>query len=174
MMLWTWQGVGFDPGAHRLDRSQSPFWRERSCPDIRRAYSELDAILRLPEDRAGQFIWCFTTERSAKNPFRDRTPWTIDVPRHKIPTFVDDVMWNHVIGSDYVPGEHIRKVDERKRAGEISAEQAYFEESAKAYHATFPSREECLRLLCKPTEPGEDVSALVPLPIEPSWVLYKA
>ena len=40
----------------------------------------------------------------------------------------------------------------------------------REYHESFPLREECLKVLLSPTGPGEDVLALVSLPLDLSWI----
>jgi len=63
-MLWTWQGYDFDPLHDAVDRARSEYLIQPvSCPDIRRAYAELDELLALPPDGAHQFAWCLTEEQ---------------------------------------------------------------------------------------------------------------
>jgi hypothetical protein len=58
-ILWTWQGYDFNPLLHCVDRTKSEFWVHNSCPDIRRAYEELDDLLSLPKEKKEQYVWCY-------------------------------------------------------------------------------------------------------------------
>ena len=172
-MLWTWQGFDFDPLLDRLDRSKSEFLTcPGSCPDIRRAYADLDKLLSLPPDRKHQFVWCFTTDSCLQNPWNGRRLWRIDVPQDSILAYVNDCMWNHLIGSKSVPmslrNQWKNELYSKRAAGEQFDQEISWRE--REYHDSFPSREACLAALLSPKGPGEDVSALVSLPFDESWI----
>jgi hypothetical protein len=54
----------------------------------------------------------------------------------------------------------------------ISGDQFYEEmnEKERQYHDSFPSRQECLRVLLSPTQAGDNVTALLQVPIDVSWI----
>ena len=170
MMLWTWQGSDFDPQVDRIDRSKSGFWRDQACPDIRQAYAELDELLCLPKDREHQFVWCNTTV--PETDWYGRCLWPLDVPQDGVLTYIDSRVWEHLIGSGWLPNTLrdqwkwdlcSRQVPGDEWEGEMSRRE-------REYHDSFGSREGCLGALLSPTGPGEDVIALVPLPLDPSWI----
>jgi hypothetical protein len=171
IILWTWQGIDFFPPFYPVYRSKSEFLIHKACPDIHQAYAELDELLSLPANKREQFIWCYTTE-SWCEPWRKRYLWPIDVPQEKILAYVDSPIREHLIGSKSVPN----RLREQWRQELYS--QRYFgkqfpqemERKEHEYHDSFPSRKECLEKLLIPTSPGEDVLALVPVPIDTSWI----
>jgi len=172
IMLWTWQGLDFDPCSHRVDRTKSGFLTNPAFPDIRRGYAELDELLSLPPDREGQFLWYYTTDSWVQHPWSKRCLWPIEVPRVSILAFVDDRLWEHLIGSKWVP-RGLREQWERELFSQPVAREEFSQEVSKRereYHDSFPSRKECLKSLLSPAGPGEDVSALVSVPLDASWL----
>ncbi len=170
-MLWTWQTFDFPPPFHRVDRSKSDFFTRPACPSIRRAYTELDKLLSLPIGHTGQFIWCYTTD-SWGDPWYDRYLWSIDAPEQNILAYVNGPIWEHLIGSKSVP-RSLREGWERDLWSRQIVEERYHEEMARKereYHESFPPREACLDLLLNPSGPGEEVCALVAVPVDTSWI----
>jgi hypothetical protein len=171
IMLWTWQGFDFNPPFYPIDRSKSKYLIHNSCPDIHRAYEELDELLSLPTDKKGQFVWCCTTD-SWDGPWYNCYIWPIDVPQDSILAYVNNPIWEHLIGSKSVP-KNIRKQWEIELFSQQISGDRYYEEMDKKeseYHNSFPSRKECLEILLNPTKPGENVTALVHVPIDVSWI----
>jgi hypothetical protein len=167
--LWTWQGLDFDPLSQPVDSSKSTKRYDSQCPDIRRAYEELDELLRLPPDRKGQYLWCFTTDSWEQHPWTGRLLWPLNVPEESILHYVDDRIWEYLIGSKWVPQGFWDHWESALLAQGISDEQKH-EEILRKYRDSFPSRHECLRWLLSPDGPGELVSALVPAPLIESWI----
>ena len=170
MMLWTWQGLDFCPPFDPVDRAKSDFLVHTACPDIHSAYAELDGLLALPKDRKGQFLWCYTAESWGES-WHKRRLWSLDVPQESILAYVNGPVWEHLIGSKCVPRK-LREGWQHEFVQQSSREQ-YQECMARKereYHGSFPCRKACLDELLKRTDPGEDVSALVPVPVDPSWI----
>lgn len=171
MMLWTWQGFGFDPPFDPVDRSKSNFLNPPACPDIDRAYRELDELLTLPTDRKGQFLWCSTVSLD-NDPWYKRCLWPIDAPQESILTLVSSPIWEHLIDSKSIPLRCREKwkldLYSRQVVGDRSNQEMGRRECE--YHKSFPSRTACLAELRSPTKPGEDVLALLRVPIDSSWI----
>ncbi len=169
MMLWTWQGTGFDPFKDRVDRSKSEFVDDHQHPDLLSAYEELDGLLSLPEELKHQFVWCFTTEPD----FWDRRGlWRIEVPDDCILSLVDSPLWHRLIGNRTVPDSRrdswTREVASQQLFGDKRA--AELAKREREYLAACPPRDECLRKLRLPTNPGPDISALVQVPLCRTWL----
>ncbi len=173
--LWTWQGVNFAPPFYPVDRSNSGYLTHpachSACPDIRRAYDELDELLALPADRKGQFIWCYTT-KSWDDPQLDRRLWTMEVSQESILAYVCEPIWEHLIGSRSVP-QNLRWQWQRELWSRQVAREQFQEEISRRereYYDSFPSRIECLKKLLSPTGPGDDLLALVSVPVDASCI----
>lgn len=177
-MLWTWQGCDFDPLVDRLDRSKSDYWIMNACPDLRQAYAELDDLLRLrfdlPKNKEHQFVWCLT--KAPKTYWCKCHLWPLDVPEDSILAFLDSRVWDHLNGNRSIP-ENLRQLwTWELTTRQMTEEQrnAEFSEKVRQYHDSFGSRKECLdKLLSRalpPSGPGEDLLALVPLPLSASWI----
>jgi hypothetical protein len=157
MMLWTWQGDDFDPVLDRIDRTKSGFWRDHACPSIRQSYAELDELLCLPKDREHQFVWCNTT--APRTDWYGCCLWPLDVPPDSILAYLDSRVWEHLIGSDSLPDALREKWKWELCSRQVPGDEWEGEMSRRKreYHESFPSREECLKVLLSPTGPGEDV-----------------
>jgi hypothetical protein len=103
MMLWTWQSADFDPFTDRVDRSKSDFSNHQ--PDLLRAYTELDALLALSAEMKHQYVWCFTTDSWDPHPWAGRILWPVEVPESAILSFVDQQLWERLIGNHTPPEE---------------------------------------------------------------------
>ena len=171
MMLWTWQGFDFCPPFDPVDRAKSDFLIHSACPNIHSAYAELDELLALPMDRKGQFLWCHTTESWGES-WHKRCLWSLDVPQESILAYVNGPVWEHLIGSKSVPRNLREQWQHEFFAQQIVGEQYYQEMARKEreYHNSFPCRKACLEALLDPTGPAEDVSALVSVPADSSWI----
>ena len=93
MQLWTFQGVGFSLHDGHVNHELSEYVRE--VEGVRDAYLEL--AKRLGTD---QLIWCCSVREP--HPLKDRVEWVIDVPVSEILAFVDDFVWNRILGIDCV------------------------------------------------------------------------
>jgi len=125
-MLWTWHSFDFNPPFYPVDRSKSQFLIRPACPDIRRAYEELDELLSLPTDVKWQFVWCYTTA-SWDDMWYERCLWPIDVPQESILAYVDSPIWEHLIGSKSVP-KHIREQWEQVLFSQQVVGEQYYQE----------------------------------------------
>ena len=171
-MLWTWQGDDFDPVVDRLDRSKSHYWVREACPNLRQSYAELDELLclrGLPKDREHQFVWCYTT--APRTDWYGCRLWPLDVPQDSILAYLDSRIWEHLIGGA-LPADLQETWRHELHSRRITAEQwqQEFSRKEREYHDSFGSRGDCLAVLLSPTGPGEDVLALVALPLDPSWI----
>lgn len=172
MMFWTWQSADFDPFADRVDRSKSEFFNDPPHPDLLRAYQELEDSLNLSAEMKHQYVWCFTTDSWYPHPWPGRILWPVEVPDAAILSFVDEQLWERLVGNHTVP----RKLWDSWRH-ELRSRNVYgkphddeLEKRKREYLAASPPREEWLRAVLIPKGPGTDILALVRTPLQRSWI----
>jgi hypothetical protein len=169
MLLWTWQGEIFNPLSDRVDRKKSRFYDPTVCKTIQQAYHELDELLARPGQQH-QYLWCLTDRKEARERWNKRLLWTIEVPDENVLGFIDDRLWNHLIGSEYVPQILLEEWSEALLNLEGTAYEQAMDRRSRDYHESFPSRVVCLEQLLTSGQPGPGVSALITAPIEIDWL----
>jgi hypothetical protein len=174
VLLWTWQGCDFDPLSDRLDRSKSNFWTMDipGCPDIRKAYVDIDELLCLPKDREHQFAFCLTIYKTWVD--SKRRLWRLDVPPDIILAYLDNPTWRYLIGDTQLP-DRLREplilgLRSRNIGPETEQWRQEFSTKEHEYYDSFGPREVCKKKLLIPPGSGEEVVALVPLPFNESWI----
>ena len=117
-----------------------------------------------PKTERGQFVWCFTADPGDES-WYERRLWQIDVPTDSVLAYVDNRIWEHLIGSDVVPTDLRRQwCCQGLSNEEISAKVQEYHEKC------FPSRKECVEALLSPTAPARTFWLLVPVPFAESWI----
>ena len=127
------------------------FGRKPHVPTFAAPMPNLTTFWRYPRTERGSLFGA-TQPNLGGEPWYERRLWTIDVPQDSIICYVDNPIWEHLIGSKWVP-ESVR----------ISAKE-------QTYHDSFLCRKACLEMLLRPTGRGENISALVPVPFAASWI----
>jgi hypothetical protein len=96
MRLWTWHPPGFSILTGKLDRSLSPYARDR--PAYLAACAELAARIGTE-----QFIFCCTHRgqwSTVKWPYLRLEPeveWVLEVPYAQVLALIDGAAWDHAI-----------------------------------------------------------------------------
>jgi len=93
MELWTWHEPDFSLLSGRVEHNRSEYYQR--VPGIVAAYDEL--WHRLKND--GQLVWCCTD--ISEHGDLESSPhvlWKLDVPPDQILGFVDEIVWNRILG----------------------------------------------------------------------------
>ncbi len=172
MMLWTWQGLDYDPMVQAINRSKSEFFNSPPFPDLPRTYEELDELLSLPSETRHQYLWCYTSDSWPLHPWYERCLWPLDVPQSQIISLIDSPLWEYLIGSPSVPIALHAEWRDELRSKRLNDDEYRTEmvKKERAYRQTFPSRATCWQRLRSPTICGPDVLALVPTPLDVAWI----
>lgn len=102
MRLWTWHSPNFSLINGSVDWNKSEYYQQDA--GLRAAYLELRC--RLSTD---QLIWCYTNREDRLAHDDGRVEWTLDVPKESIIAFVDNYVWNRLLGKTRVTvSDHIR------------------------------------------------------------------
>jgi hypothetical protein len=91
MKLWTWQSPDFSLTEGHVIPERSDYFQ--TVLGIPKAYRRL--WKRFGTD---QIIWCYTNaDAHYKSPIVE-TEWSLDVPDAQVLAFVDDLVWNRILG----------------------------------------------------------------------------
>lgn len=171
MRLWTWHKPDFSLFDGHVDHELSEY--VRTVNGVREAYNNL-------ADRLGtdQLIWCYTKpNQRIILPHHSEVEWILDVPTVKILAFIDDIVWNRILGIRCgLPREL-----ERKWKDESINRHPY---DPNAAHKFVKSRRD--EFWSQSTPPGgwwsclfvnersdEFVSAIIPHPVQDEWVVIR-
>ena len=92
MRLWSLHKPDFSLTCGRVDHTKSEYYQ--NTPGVPEAYEELWKLIGIPE---GQIVWCFTCRDEIK-PEVPKVLWELEVPEKEIVRFVDDIVWNRILG----------------------------------------------------------------------------
>ncbi len=94
MRLWTiHKRNGFSLSEGSVDHSKSDYYRKTR--GIKEAYQQLWPHIGVPN---GQVIWCYTQEGDIPRTNTLKTKWSLQVPENGVIKYVDDIMWNCILG----------------------------------------------------------------------------
>ncbi len=96
LRLWTVHPVhppGFSLAEGRVDHSKSKYYRKTD--GVKGAYHELWRRLQIPD---GQVVWCYTDKDDIAKTGVEQVKWDLYVPVPKIIRFIDDLVWNRILG----------------------------------------------------------------------------
>jgi hypothetical protein len=94
MNLWTiHEANGFFLTKGRVDHSKSIYYND--TPGVKEAYHTLWPRIGVPD---GQIVWCYTRKEDMSKTGTPKTLWILDVPESSIITYIDDIMWNCILG----------------------------------------------------------------------------
>ena len=97
MKLWTIHDTNDDTNDFKLskgrvDHSKSDYYKNKRGG--KEAYHRLWPLIKVPD---GQIIWCYTREKDFVKTTTPRIKWTLDVPEYSVITYIDAIMWNHIL-----------------------------------------------------------------------------
>ncbi len=167
--LWTLHPPCFSLTKGRVDHKES----ENYCdlPGAKEAYHELWSRQQILD---GQVVWCYTDESLIrKTGGIEKIKWELSVPDSKIICFIDDLVWNRILGKRYRVPDKMRQWDDealKKYPNDLNARKDY-----KGYlEESFWNREPVsgswwCELFTENTCNGE--SALIRHPIPCEWII---
>jgi hypothetical protein len=95
LRLWTVHSPSFSLTEGCVDHSKSEYYNNRNTPGVKDAYHELWHRLQIPE---GQVVWCYTNEDDIAKTGVEKVKWELYVPGPEIIRFIDDLVWNRILG----------------------------------------------------------------------------
>ena len=169
MKLWTWHKPDFSLLDGHVDRKKSEYIETVPGYDI--ASRELASRLG-----TSQFVWCFTLpDRWIVTPGQTEVEWVLDVPCKAILKFVDDIVWNRILGEECILPGTMR--DEfwdqalQRFPDDADAREQFVKEREESFWAKPPPSGDWWDCLFTQDHAGEYVSALVPHPCQLDWVV---
>ena len=91
--LWTLHTPDFSIIEGRIDHSKSKYYQD--TPGVKQAYSKLWQYIKIPD---GQIIWCYLDKTEIRKTSTKMVLWEICLPKSKIIKYVDDMVWNRILG----------------------------------------------------------------------------
>jgi hypothetical protein len=169
MQLWTWHKPDFSLLEGRVDHEKSEY--VQTVEGVREAYREL--VKRIGTD---QFIWCYTkSNQRIVLPHHTEKEWILEVPSTKILKFVDDIIWNRILGiKNFDPPAELKRKWKEKSIARYPYDPVASKKLAKSWNDEFYNQEPPTGnwwdnlFVCERSD--ECVSALIPHPIKHSYV----
>jgi hypothetical protein len=171
IQLWTVHPHDFSIIEGRVEHSRSTYYL--NTPGVKKAYHELWHLLHIQD---GQVIWCYTVEDYIAVTGEERIKWELCVPSSAVIRFIDDIVWNRILGIEC----NVRSDMRRKWRKEALAKYPNNSIASKTYE------KQCLKNFWqqKPKsgswwhelfvdDPEEAVSALIKHPVPIEWVAQK-
>ena len=84
---------GFSLTEGCVDHSKSEYYR--NTDGVKEAYHELWRRLQIPD---GQVVWCYTNDGGIEKTSVKKVKWELYDPDLKIIRFIDDLVWNRILG----------------------------------------------------------------------------
>lgn len=169
MKLWTWQTPDFRLFDGRVDHNRSYYYQ--TVEGVPSAYKKLAELIG-----TNQLIWCYTVpDQRIVLPCHTEVELILDVPRESILAFVDEVVWNRILGirCELPSGVWRPWRDDGRRSfpGNVAAQNHHEAKQRGAYWTQPPPGENWWDSLFAGDRAEECVSALVPHPVAKEWVV---
>lgn len=169
MRLWTWHEPDFSVLDGHVDHDRSEY--VQTVEGAGEAYREMAARIG-----TSQFVWCYTVpDQHIVLPCHTKVEWVLDVTPKSILRFVDDIVWNRILGIRCALPTKIR-LDWFNEAlhrfpEDTAARERFLTEREESFWAQPPPGGSWWNSLFTRDEARECVSALVPHPVAAEWVL---
>jgi len=167
--LWTSQPAGFSIVTGTLDPKRSRY----NCDTVPNYLVRRGELAhRLGTDR---FLWC-STVRPVRyvQPVDPEVEWELEVPTAQILKFMDDIVWNRILGLTC-------DVPERRKAwkknawdrfhDDADAYDRYMAEQREAFWNQAPPGGSWWNALFVEPQVGETITALIPFPVHKEWII---
>lgn len=160
MQLWTYHPPSFSIVDHDIDPEKSGY---KECSQIQAAYERLWSDPRIGTE---QILWCYTESCQVGRTREVKVEWVLDVPEGPggpILSFVDDIVWNRIIGLK--PGierlyHHWKEMAMQEYPSDMSMQEKHKEMLRQQFWAMSPPTGDWWDVLFK-DGPGENVSAII-------------
>lgn len=94
MELWTIHDTyDFKLSEGHVDHSKSDYYN--NTLGVKKAYPQLWSLIGIPD---GQIIWCYTRKEDICITGIPIIRYTLEVPEDSVITYIDDIMWNCILG----------------------------------------------------------------------------
>ncbi len=94
MKLWTIHDTyDFKLSEGHVDHSKSDYYN--NTLGVKEAYPQLWSLIGIPD---GQIIWCYTRKEDICITSEPIIMYTLEVPEDSVITYIDDIMWNCILG----------------------------------------------------------------------------
>ncbi len=170
MKLWTIHDTyDFKLSEGHVDHSKSDYYN--NTPGVKKAYPQLWSLIRMLD---GQIIWCYTRKEDICITSKPMIMYTLKVPEDSVITYIDDIMWNCILGNQVrlTPSYRrpIRAKVEKKFPND-SCNQIILEKELenKFWENKPPAKELWKKLLLDKAVDG--FSALIKHPIPDDWII---
>lgn len=168
MRLWTCHTPEFSLTEGRVNYKLSPYYRDPDVPNFDIAMPRLWEILG-----TDQLVWCCVKRDQHSQTSTPRVKWEVEVPECGILRFVDDHVWNRILGKDCPPLSARRAWQTRATQlypNDDSGRDRYVREQREEYRNEEPPVGGWWSCVFVDNADGESVSALIRHPVSPEWV----
>jgi hypothetical protein len=170
MRLWTaHRNRMFSLTSGRVDHAQSEYYRD--VPRVSIMYARLWQKLGI---RDGQIIWCYTRAEDILITSIPKYTWELEVPDSSILAYIDDVVWNCLLGikirltSAYA--SPIREEAAKKYPDDPRLRRQFETESEHLFWDHMPPESTLWERLFL-EKPVDGSSALIEHPVPDEWVV---
>jgi hypothetical protein len=91
--LWTIHSPNFSITDGRVDHSKSEYYQ--NTQGVKQAYPKLWQRINIVD---GQILWCFPDKNDIRKTGEKMVLWELYLPRSEVIQFVDDMVWNRILG----------------------------------------------------------------------------
>jgi hypothetical protein len=166
--LGTWHDPRFDIRTGTLDIKQSPYYKE--VAGYRKALAKLTKMIG-----TDQIVWCLPRDYEWAKDRRDK--WKLKLPKAEVIAYIDTLVWELIIGRGAIPDE-FRLAWLRQYSGSDERFGDYEECKRNELMEEVPESKRWGMLLVDSMESKRmgvcyANTALIPFPVESSWVIPK-
>lgn len=168
MNLWTYHPPDFSLTEGRVDHQRSEYFRDvNGLPE---AYRELCSRIGTDD----QIIWCYTRDDGYMPTGIPRVEWALDVPMTAIIRFVDEIVWNRILGNRCTLPRSLYHEwkDEaiRMHPGDRDAQKAFIQRREEEFWRAPAPHGDWWDSLLVEAQTGESISALIHHPVDRRWI----
>ena len=170
MKLWTIHDTyDFKLSEGHVDHSKSHYYN--NTHGVKEAYRELWSLIKFPD---GQIIWCYIRKGEIPITGTPKIMWTLEVPENSVIVYIDDIMWNRILGIrcrlTLSYRRNIRAEAEKKFPNDPCKQRILEKELEKEFwESKLPTEELWKKLLLDKAVDGSP--ALIKHPIPDKWII---
>lgn len=101
--LWTLHTPDFSITKGRVNHSKSKYYQDTS--GVEQSYQKLWRQIDIPDE---QIIWCYLDKTEIPKTGIEKVLWEICLPKTEVIQFVDDMVWNRILGIKCEPSRELR------------------------------------------------------------------
>lgn len=178
--LWTLHTTDFSITEGQVAHSKSEYYQNTA--GVKQAYPELWRRINIPD---GQIIWCYLDKTEIPKTGIEKVLWeiclpeteVIRLPESEVIQFVDDMVWNRILGIKCGPPQGLRNQwkDEslKKYPNNIAAAKNYEKRCQDDYWNQKPKSNSWWDELFVKIGGSTSISALIRHPVRKDWIKNK-